>query len=141
MISVTGSIKKSVMSQKLKQSAGFKLKTRAILIVATTGVLSAILFFAFFGYFNTGIQQEAKATTNETISTGSFIINMGVTPQTFANGLLPYGMIYELTTTYNIPIKWIIEPTKAKDGIDFTHNGISYKGGAFIIPAIYINET
>lgn len=128
------------MGVKLKQGLSTKLKTRTILIVATSGILGTFLFLMFFGYFNTGIQQEAKATTTETIPTGSFIVNMGITPQTFANGLLPYGMIYELTTEYNIPIKWVIEPSKAKDGTDFTHNSVSYRGGAFVIPATYISS-
>ncbi len=72
----------------------------------------------------------------ETFSTGSFIINMGATnPNTIANGLKPYGMIYDLMKNNNVPIKWIISPTKLKDGEDFNYNGVSYKGGTFIIPA------
>jgi hypothetical protein len=72
----------------------------------------------------------------ETFSTGSFIINMGVTnPNTIANGLKPYGMIYDLMKNNKVPIKWIISPTKLKDGEDFNYNGVSYKGGTFIIPA------
>jgi hypothetical protein len=39
---------------------------------------------------------------NETFSTGSLIINMGVTPQTINNGLKPYGLIYDLMRTYNV---------------------------------------
>ncbi len=73
----------------------------------------------------------------ETIATGSFIINMGVTPQTIANGLKPYGLVYDLTKNYQVPVKWVISQTKVKDGIDFSHNGIDYKGGPFIIPAEY----
>lgn len=77
----------------------------------------------------------------ETLSTGSFIINMGITPQTSNNALRPYGMIYDLTKNYQVPIKWVIDPAKAKDGIDFTHNSISYRGGAFIIPAEFRTST
>ena len=73
----------------------------------------------------------------ETIPAGSFIINMGITPQTYANGLKPYGLIYELMKTHNVPIKWVIADGKAKDGTDFIHNGIDYKGGTFIVPAEY----
>lgn len=72
-----------------------------------------------------------------TIQSGSFIINMGVSPQTIANGLKPYGMIYDLILNYKVPIKWIIAPGKIKDGIDFSYNGIDYKGGPFIILAEY----
>ena len=72
---------------------------------------------------------------NETFSTGSFIINMGATnPNTIANGLKPYGMIYDLMKNNKVPIKWIISSTKLKDGEDFNYNGVSYKGGTFIIP-------
>ncbi|WP_367392857.1 SprB repeat-containing protein [Lewinella sp. LCG006] len=79
---------------------------------------------------------SAKAqTVNETISSGSFIINMGVTPQTEANGLKPYGLVYDLLENYQVPIKWVINPTKTKDGVDFTYNGLGYRGGPFIIPA------
>jgi hypothetical protein len=77
------------------------------------------------------------AAQTETISTGSYIINMGVTPQTVGNGLRPYGMVYDLIKNYAVPIIWSINPAKAKDGIDFSHNGIDYRGGPFIIPAEY----
>jgi hypothetical protein len=75
---------------------------------------------------------------SETLSTGSFIINMGATnPNTIANGLKPYGMIYDLIRNYNVPVKWVISQTKVKDGVDFTYNAVQYKGGTFIIPAEY----
>jgi hypothetical protein len=81
------------------------------------------------------VSNSAKAQT-ETLSTGSFIINMGATnPNTVGNGLKPYGLIYDLMRTHNVPIKWVISQTKAKDGVDFTYNGVQYKGGTFIIPA------
>ena len=75
--------------------------------------------------------------TTETLSTGSYIINMGVTPQTNTNGLKPYGLIYDLLKNNNVPIKWVISQTKVKDGADFTYNSVDYKGGTFIIPAEY----
>lgn len=81
----------------------------------------------------TGFSQSA-----ETFSTGSFIINMGATnPNTIANGLKPYGLIYDLVRNYNVPVKAIINPGKVKDGVDFTYNNIQYKGGTFIIQAEY----
>lgn len=71
----------------------------------------------------------------ETFSTGSFIINMGTTnPNTINNGLKPYGLIYDLIRNYQCPVKWIISQTKGKDGIDFTYNGVGFRGGTFIIP-------
>jgi len=74
---------------------------------------------------------------NEPISVGSYIINMGIVPQTTTNGLKPYGLVYDLLKNNKIPIKWVISSTKLKDGIDFTHNSVDYKGGTFIIPAEY----
>ena len=73
--------------------------------------------------------------STDTIKTGSYIINMGVVPQTIGNGLKPYGLVYELLKNHHIPVKWVINPTKSKDGIDLIHNGITYRGGAFIIDA------
>ncbi|MEZ5010108.1 MAG: hypothetical protein R2753_18305 [Chitinophagales bacterium] len=82
-----------------------------------------------------------KAQTNETMASGSYIINMGVVPQTKANALKPYGLIYALTTELKVPVKWIINPNKSKDGTDFTYNGYNYKGGPFIIEARYRNAS
>lgn len=76
-----------------------------------------------------------------TVPTGSFIINMGVTPQSVNNGLRPYGMVYDLLKNYNVPIIWSINPSKIKDGIDFSHNGVDYRGGTFIIPAEFRTST
>ncbi len=81
------------------------------------------------------------AQTNTTISSGSFIVNMGVVPQTIGNALKPYGMIYELIYTYHVPIKWVIASGKVKDGVDFNYNGIDYKGGPFIIASEYRSAT
>jgi hypothetical protein len=80
---------------------------------------------------------EMKAQS-ETLSTGSFIINMGATnPNTIANGIKPYGLIYDLIRNYDVPVKWVISQTKLKDGVDFTYNAVQYKGGTFIIPSEY----
>ena len=97
-------------------------------IFTKTGPLSIILFLCSFF--------QASAA-NETLTTGAFIINMGVVPQTIANGLKPYGMLYDLVKNYGVPIKWVINPTKLKDGIDFTYNAVDYKGGTFIVPSEY----
>jgi len=72
---------------------------------------------------------------------GSFIINMGVPQQNIGNGLRPYGLVYEMLATYGVPVYWVINPTKTKDGIDFTHEGINYSGSAFIIPAEFRTTT
>ena len=91
------------------------------------GVFSC-LWFLFSGHLK---------AVNEVIPAGSYIINMGVQPQTYENGLLPYGLVYKLLRFESIPVKWVINPFKVKDGIDFTYNGINYRGGPFIIEAQY----
>lgn len=95
---------------------------------------------AFFSLiFMLAGQQAISQTIN--IPTGSYIINMGVVPQTVGNGLKPYGMVYDLIKNYGVTVIWSINPSKSKDGIDFTHNGVDYKGGTFIIPAEFRNTT
>jgi hypothetical protein len=76
----------------------------------------------------------------ETIPTGSKIINMGATTQTVANGLKPYGLVYALLQN-NVPVRWVINTAKSKDGVDFIHNGVSYKTGAFIITTPHLTTT
>jgi hypothetical protein len=84
------------------------------------------------------INSLAFSQVNTTFPPGSLIVNMGVVPQTIANGLKPYGMIYQLISQQGVPINWIIDTTKPKDGIDFSYNGVDYKGGPFIISAEYL---
>jgi hypothetical protein len=117
-----------------------KLRLRLTLkMVSIVFVIPAIFIIGFLLYFNVGTPAKAYAAT-ETIPTGSYIINMGISPVTKSNGLEPYGMIYDLIVNYKVPIKWIIEPTKAKDGADFIHNGITYRGGPFVILSQYITS-
>ena len=75
----------------------------------------------------------------ETMPAGSFIINMGVVPQTINNAIRPYGLIWDIIKNNKAQVRWIISPTKVKDGADFTYNGVDYKGGSFIIPQKYIS--
>jgi len=95
-----------------------------------TGKYLPVIFIIIFGIFSNCVLSQT-----ESISQGSYIINMGVTPQTAGNALKPYGMMYDLIKNHRVGVKLIINPTKAKDGIDFSHNGIDYRGGPFIIPA------
>lgn len=74
---------------------------------------------------------------NISIPSGSFIIDMGVVPQTVGNALKPYGLVYHVIMEHGIPVQWIIDPVKIKDGIDFSYNGRDFKGGPFIIEAPY----
>ena len=108
-------------------------KNKGYSLIRISRYLSFILHFIFFSLF---FYNKSFAAI-ETIKPGSFIINMGITPQTINNGLKPYGLVYEMLKTYRVPVKWIIKTGKVKDDIDFIHNGISYKGGTFIIAAKY----
>ncbi|MFZ4414813.1 MAG: SprB repeat-containing protein, partial [Bacteroidales bacterium] len=93
---------------------------------------SLVLISLFLLYpFTMGYSQST------TIPSGSFIINMGVLPQTVANGLKPYGMVYDIVKNYQGSVIWAINPLKSKDGLDFSYGGVDYKGGTFIIPANY----
>ncbi|MDP2175868.1 MAG: T9SS type A sorting domain-containing protein [Bacteroidota bacterium] len=76
-----------------------------------------------------------------TFPRGSYIVNMGVIPQTVGNGLKPYGLIYDLVNNYDVSVKWIIRQGKPKDSFDFIHNNVRYSGGPFLIPKQYINST
>lgn len=75
----------------------------------------------------------------ETFPSGSYIINMGITPQTRSNALRPYGLIYDLLKNDKIPVKWVISQTKGIDGIGFSHQGVDFRGGTFIISASFRN--
>ena len=106
----------------------------------TSGKLAILLLLLFFVPFYSSAQ-----STNEVMPSGSFVINMGIQPQTIGNGLKPYGLIYSLITNFKIPVKWIIAPGKVKDGIDIVYNGTELRGGPFIIQAQYrskvLNDT
>jgi len=71
---------------------------------------------------------------SRTFGTGSYIIDMGQN-STIAVGLKPYGLVYTLLRTNNVPVYWSINSSKTKDGIDFTFNAKNYRGGTFIISA------
>jgi hypothetical protein len=109
--------------------------------VAIVTSLSASLLAGLVFLIQTIRQPQAVAGSGTvSIPPGSFIINMGITPQTIANGLKPYGMIYDLIKNYNVPIIWSINNSKNKDGIDFTIGSTNYRGGPFIISAPYITS-
>jgi hypothetical protein len=127
--------------QKHKPTQGAKQKQTWRLIFITSGLALVIYSVIFFVFAFSDHKEATASPASETIASGSFIINMGITPQTIGNGLKPYGLIRELIEDYFIPIKWVINPSKIKDGIDFSHNGVSYRGGSFIIPAEFIDPT
>ena len=85
-----------------------------------------------------------NATTTVTFQPGAYIIDMGSSPYTYANGLKPYGLVYDLIINKQVPVSWAISPTKSKDGIDFTvpsgTGAGSYRGGSFIIPVEFAGD-
>lgn len=95
--------------------------------------LKVFLFIlaSFFGFNHQLISQA----TNKTLASGAYIINMGVVPQTYANGLFPYGLVYDLVKNHGVQVDWVIRDGKLMDEYDFIYNGVEYKGGPFIIPA------
>jgi hypothetical protein len=120
----------------IRQVLKIRIRTKAT-IIAFVFAVSVIAWFLLAFYFT--VPKSAKAST-ESIPAGSYIVDMGVTPQTINNGLRPYGLIYDLIVNYSVPVKWVIDQSKVKDGADFIYNGNSYKGGPFIISADYITN-
>jgi uncharacterized repeat protein (TIGR01451 family) len=78
---------------------------------------------------------DCGANILQTIPAGSYIINMGAQPQTVNNALKPYGLVWHLLHYFSVPVKWAINPDKAKDEVDFTYDGVGYRGGPFIVTA------
>jgi parallel beta-helix repeat protein len=104
-------------------------------------VLSGIFFLTLLTnlQFNLWFSAPAMAAT-ENFAAGAYIIDMGQATQTIANGLKPYGLVYELAVNRGIPVKWAIEPTKIKGGSDFIAASKTYRGSAFIIPAAFATD-
>ncbi len=69
---------------------------------------------------------------------GCYIIDMGQPTQTIANGLKPYGLVYQLIIGKDVPVNWAINSSKIKDGEDFVAEGKSYRGGSFIIEGSHV---
>ena len=70
---------------------------------------------------------------DQVFAPGTYIIDMGRSPQTVANGLKPYGLVDDLVRNHLVPVYWAIRPGKLKDGVDFNADGKDYRGGPFII--------
>lgn len=101
-------------------------------------VMTGLMVCTLLTSFNTeAFFSPPAAAATETFNAGAYIIDMGQPTQTIANGLKPYGLVYDLVVKQAIPVKWAIDPAKVRDGADFSANGKIYKGGTFIIPAEY----
>jgi uncharacterized repeat protein (TIGR01451 family) len=150
LISLSGSMAGIVLSCVTWLPIPARLGLGGLLIVLSFGVAiahfirlrawvlaSLIAFSSFSAFFVEGwFSQPSQAYTivgAQTIKTGAYIVDMGVSTQTVGNGLKPYGLVYELVVKKGIPVKWAINPNKAREGTDFTYSGKAYKGGPFII--------
>ncbi len=118
------------MEQKMNTAKKIRLAMLKTITVAMISFLSVIV---------------TKAQTTETFVAGSYIVNMGnhtnVVATDISHELKPFGMVYDLLKNYNVPIFVVINPSKSKDGVDFTYNGVSYKGGTFVIDKKYISSS
>jgi uncharacterized repeat protein (TIGR01451 family) len=104
-------------------------------------VMTGIILSTLLGSIHLdGIFSSPALAASEIIPAGAYVIDMGQATQTVANGLKPYGLVYELVVKKAIPVKWAIDPNKSREGADFTANGKTYKGGSFIIAADYATD-
>ena len=96
-------------------------------------VASLVIAFATVAAF----ARDDGLTDYVAIPVGSYIIDPS--PTTVIGGTAPYGAVYDLVTNQTIPVLWGINPTKLKDGPDFTIGAKTYRSGAFIISAEYVS--
>ncbi|MDD3877680.1 MAG: Ig-like domain-containing protein [Bacteroidales bacterium] len=100
------------------------------------GFVKNIFLFIICSFLLTPVVFSQTAVT---FPSGSFIVNMGVFTGTRTNDiktqLKPYGLIYDLVKNHNVPVYWVINPSKLKDGADFSYNGTTFKGGTFVVHA------
>jgi hypothetical protein len=47
-----------------------------------------------------------SSPTARTFLPGAYIVDMGQTTQTEANGLKPYGLVYDLVINKRVPVSW-----------------------------------
>jgi len=96
-----------------------------------------VVFLSVNLIFNRPVFAQSKM---EVIAKGSYAVNLGTVPQTNSNALKPYGFIYELLIEYPVEIKWVINPEKKKDGVDFSIGEKDFRSGSFIIPVSYLTK-
>ncbi|MBV1888086.1 MAG: choice-of-anchor D domain-containing protein, partial [Urechidicola sp.] len=105
-----------------------------------------------------GCLGQERITSYISFAQGACVIDMGITPQTVNNGLVPYGLVYDLVQNYDIPVYWIINPDKTfvnastivnqKDisisgtttRLGSTPVNTDLKAGPFLIPAEFIDD-
>ena len=128
------------MNQKLNASTVCDYRFFKCHFYSLTLYLFLLVCPSAFAHKDSVTSGEAVVTTSTNFPAGVYIIDMGQTTQTINNGLKPYGLVYALINA-GIPVNWAIEPTKAKDGIDFyattaANGNKAYRGGSFIINTV-----
>ncbi|WP_457746454.1 hypothetical protein [Sulfurimonas sp.] len=108
--------------------------------------------FKFFGFPVVALLlliniTDVKELHAEAFKSGSYIISMGEQPQTYNNGLMPFGLLFDLVIKDEVPVFWIIKPGKQLFDYDFNTtttnaNGVTavraYSAGSFVIPQVYL---
>ncbi|SDS14958.1 OmpA family protein [Christiangramia echinicola] len=107
------------------------------MVFTLPGLRLILILFAVNSLFSFSVHSQ---TRTEIIAKDSYAINLGITPQTNSNALKPYGFIYKLLAEYPVAIKWVINPEKEKDGVDFRLEEEDFRSGSFVIPVSYISE-
>jgi hypothetical protein len=97
---------KSLLNQSVSGPIHKALPSFTRVIEKPFRMIVLVMVFIISGFYS-----QAQTTTYQTIPAGSFIVNMGVTPQTVGNGLKPYGILYALLEQ-QLPVYWAIIPTK-----------------------------
>ena len=83
---------------------------------------------------------------------GTLLVDMGAA-QTVATGLKPYGFVYEMLTTYKVPVTWAIANGKSAMGAtDFSASNLTdlstgaavgsktFAGGSFLISGLFSGD-
>lgn len=120
-----------------------RVLSRAVRFTSSIILLAAVIFAAFAGFADTTVRAAAPPMfALQTFGTGSLIIPM----DTAANGqdagmLRAYGLVYELLRS-GVPVKWVIDPSKASNGTDFaTSIGVNvqdFRTNATVLPRNYV---
>ncbi|WP_460189752.1 immunoglobulin-like domain-containing protein, partial [Urechidicola sp. KH5] len=124
--------------------------------------------FKFYVRDSLGCFSEERVTGYFNLAAGACVIDMGNDSGTFTpteeNSLWPYGLIYELVETHQVPVYWVINPNKSfvndsdngnpniVNQIDITVTGTTTQSGVtpitrnlqaspFIIPEQYLTPT
>ena len=115
-------------------------RQRLAALAALAGMTASLLSFALLPVNEAVADELPTVSLDTTFDAGAYIVDMGQSSDPSVD-LLPYGFVYELMANQQIPVSWAIRSDKVKDGIadeiDFSVDGVDYRGGAFIVSAEY----